>query len=92
MIVEIIPAGGLGRTAPLRIEAAQVLVRQANGTPIAIAAEYGPDRSHAVTMAGQDDFVRTLRNLGIDDPVVCDRIKLLQPPPGARLVAGPTQE
>lgn len=91
MIVEIIPAGGIGRSRPLILAACQVLIRQNNGTPIAVAAEYGADGSQALAKVGDEDFNLVLRNLGVFETVICDRIELPPPPPGARLVADPLQ-
>jgi hypothetical protein len=91
VFIEIIPGGGVGRGAPLRIPVTQVVVYQDNGTPIACAAEYGTENSQAVSMAGLPDFNRTLRALGVGMTVICDGIAMPPPPPGARLVADPNQ-
>jgi hypothetical protein len=89
MILEIIPDGGIGRGAPIRLLATQIIVRLDDGTPVAVAAHYGDGTSYAVSMAGKDDFNRILRNLGVHQTVICDTIELPKPPPGARLIAGP---
>lgn len=91
MIVEIILSDGVGRSAPLVVHASQVLVRQDNGTPIMIAARYGPDGAEAVGSLGHDaeEFNRFLRACGVNMTCVVQRLKLPKPPPGARLVAGP---
>lgn len=89
MIVEIIPADGIGKGRPIVLAACQVVVKQNNGTPICVAAEYGPDRCQAVAKVGDDDFQRTLYALGIHQTVICDTLSLSKPPPGARLIAGP---
>lgn len=89
MIVELIPASGIGCGQALRLAVSQVLIRQDNGTPICVAAEYGPEGAQAVSKAGDDDFNRILKTLGVDMLVRCDRIEMPQPPPGARLIAGP---
>lgn len=86
MIVSIIPRVG---GTPITLDASQVVVYQDNGTPIAVAAEYGPERSQAVSMAGQADFQRFLRLLGVNTTVVVDRLPVTKPHPGAVLVAGP---
>jgi hypothetical protein len=90
MIVELIPAGGVGRSRPLVLYVNQVVIRQDNGTPISVAAEFGGERTQAVAQAGDPDFERVLRALGVRETVVVDRIVLPPLPPGARLVAGPT--
>lgn len=89
MIVEILPAAGLGRGEVLRIPASQMIVRNDDGTPISLAAVYGPDNSIAVSKVGDDDFQTMLRNLGVMMTVNVQRLELPKPPPGARLVAGP---
>lgn len=88
MIVRIL-AEVDGRLAPLTLCATQVVVYQDNGTPIAAAAEYGMENSQAVAKAGDADFNTLLRNLGVEQRVVCDTLELPKPPPGARLIAGP---
>lgn len=89
MILEIIPEGGIGAGPPLVVRATQVLIRQDNGTPICVAAHFGPDRAYAVEKVGDADFNRTLRALGLRETVICDRLELPRPPPGARLIADP---
>ena len=90
MIVKLILKGGLGLGgAPLVVEVAQMIAYRGDGTPIACAAEYGPAGALAVSMAGEADFNRMLRNLGEGMTVMCDNVRLSEPPQGARLVAGP---
>lgn len=89
MIVQLLVADG-GRLRPLTVHATQVLVCQDNGTPIAVAAEYGTDASQAVSKVGDADFNTTLKALGVPHEVVCDVLDLPKPPPGARLIAGPS--
>lgn len=91
MILEIIPEGGIYAGRPIVLRACQVLVRQDNGTPICVAAHFGPDGAYAVEKAGDKDFNRTMRALGIRETVLVDRIEVPPPPPGARLVADPTR-
>lgn len=86
MILEIIPEGGIG-VAPIRINANQVVVRQTNGTVIAVAAEYGIDRCQLVSHAGDDDFNDVLSKLSIKETTLCDTLTLPGPPPGARLIS-----
>lgn len=92
MIVEIIPDGGIGRCAPLKIPAAQVVVRQDNGTPIFVAAKWGPDRADAYSTVGMKDFAQICRAIGLDITEVDVQTLRLPggPPAGARLVAGPS--
>jgi hypothetical protein len=89
MIVEIIPASGVGGGAPVVLRANQVVIRRDDGTPISLAAVYGSEGSEAVSCVGCKDFLTLLRNLGIHTTVIVDRLKLPKPPPGAVLVAGP---
>lgn len=89
MIAEIIPKGGLGTGQPLVIDVAQIILRYPNGTPFAIAALYGQDRSVACSMAGMKDFNTLLHRLGVDMTVIVDTIEMPPPPPGARLIHGP---
>lgn len=88
MIIELIPRIG---GEPIRLNIAQFLVRQDNGTPIAVGAEYGPEGSQAVSCVGCKDFQRMLRVLGVKDTVVVDTLQMPQPQPGARLIAGPRE-
>lgn len=88
MIVQLLCRDG-NRIRPLVLSVTQVVVRQDNGTPTMVAAEYGPDDTQAISKVGDDDFNTTLQNLGIHDGVVCDTILLPPPPTGARLLAGP---
>lgn len=89
MILEIIPEGGVGVGKPIILTACQVVVRQDNGTPIMVAAHFGPAKAYACERAGDADFNRMLRSLGINETVLCDRIELPKPPPEARLIADP---
>jgi hypothetical protein len=89
VILEIIPEGGIGRGPPLVIAATQIVIRADDGTPICVAAHFGPERAYAVEKAGDPDFQRALRAMGIRETVICDRVELPKPPPGARLVADP---
>lgn len=89
MIVELI-VKGVGSSEPLVLDVQQVLLRQQNGTPFMVAAVHGPNNAIAASMTGRDDFNQTLANLGIHETVIVDRLILPPPPPGARLVAGPS--
>jgi hypothetical protein len=86
MILEIIPEAGVG-AAPIRINANQVVVRQNNGTVVAVAAEYGTDRCQLISHAGDDDFNDVLIKLGIKETTFCDTLVLPGPPSGARLIS-----
>lgn len=86
MILEIIPEAGIG-AAPIRIHANQVVVRQNNGTIVAVAAEYGIDRCQLISHAGDDDFNDVLTKLGINETTLCDTLSLPGPPSGARLIS-----
>ena len=95
MILELLSRDPLtGRLSRIVIPATQILIRQLNGTPIAIAADYGPEGATAVASAAFDnnEFHRTMRNLGIDATVLVSTIKMPPPPPGARLLADPTTD
>lgn len=92
MIVELILADGVGRSQPLVLHVNQLVVRQDNGTPICVAAEFGQDRAQAVAKVGDDDFEQVCNALGVRETVICDRVVLPPPPPGARLVAGPRRK
>ena len=86
MILEIIPEGGIGVT-PIRINANQIVVRQDNGTILAVAAEYGTDRCQLVSHAGDDDFNDVLSKLSIRETTLYDTLTLPGPPSGARLIS-----
>ena len=88
MRVMIVPAGGFGKSAPIVLEASQVILSHSDGTHFAVAAEYG-DGGVAIAHAQDKDFNRLLGSLGINRLTVCDTLELPKPPPGARLIAGP---
>jgi hypothetical protein len=87
--VTVVPAGGLGRAAPVEIDASQVFVSDDRGTVLAVSAEWGPDAAVLHSHAGLPDFNKVLAQLGVGLLTVCDRVQLPPPPQGARLVAGP---
>lgn len=97
MIIEFIPAEGVGRGRPVVLEVTQVVIRQDNGTPIGIALKFGPEGADAIALsekisgaiAGDGDFERLLQAAGIHDVVICDRLQIPKPHPGAVLVADP---
>jgi hypothetical protein len=92
MILEFIPESGIGSGAPVRVPVCQVVVRQNNGTPIYAGAEYGPAGAQAHAKAGDPDFNRVLRALGINMTVVVDTLEMPPPPRGARLLTGPNEK
>ena len=61
MIVELLERVG---TPSLRLNAAQVVVLNDQGTPIMVAGSYGPVGAVCISKAGDDDFNRTLRTFG----------------------------
>lgn len=87
MIVELIARVG---DPPIRLDVAEFIVRQPNGTPIAVGADYGPEGSQAVSCVGMKDFNRMLKLLGVNETVVVSTLQMPKPQPGARLIAGPT--
>jgi hypothetical protein len=87
VIVEII--NGIGRGQPVILRADQFVVRNDDGTPIAVGARFGFDGAIALSKVGDEDFQRTLAALGIHEFVRVDQLILPKPPPGAKLVAGP---
>jgi len=91
MILKILPKGIMG-AQPIVMEASLVLVELDDGTPVMISGEYGPEGAVKSSHAGETDFNKTLRDLGIDRVVICDSVVLPPPPPGARIIAGPRPE
>ena len=90
LIVELIPLHGVGRGQPIVLAVRQAVIRMPNGTPVVVAAEFGPDGAYAVSRVGDDDFNRLLRALSLDiTHVQVDTVQMPSPPPGARLIAGP---
>lgn len=103
MKIEILP-DGVG-SEPIVIEGTLAIIRLDDTTPILVvgkkvkymrpdeiavaAGDYGPDGTVRASHALDPDFNQTLRALGIDRMVVCDKLILPQPPPGARLLHGP---
>ena len=88
MRVEILLRGIAGE--PLVLDASLVIIRHDNTTPIMVAGEYGPGDTIKCSYAGQPDFNDTLRKLGIHQTVICDELILPAPPPGAKLIRGPS--
>jgi hypothetical protein len=61
VILQIVPKIG---GQPLQLEASQFLVLNDEGTPIAVAGEYGPRGSVRIAHAGENDFPAVLRAFG----------------------------
>jgi hypothetical protein len=103
MKVEILLKGVLGE--PLIVDATLVIVRLNDTTPVltvgrealalsqgdvaAVAGDFGPDGVVRASHALDPDFNPTLRAFGIERTVICDRLVLPQPPPGAQIIRGP---
>lgn len=88
MIVQLVMADGTLR--PVVLDGVSVVVvRQNNTTPIMVAAEVGDRRTQCVSTCKDKDFNHTLRQLGINETVICDTLELRKPPTDARLIAGP---
>lgn len=90
MIVEIIHEG-VGVKPPLRLKATQILIRQDNGTPICLAAEFAGQAAQVVSKAGDPDFNRVLKLFSINMDVECTILNTPGPPAGSRLLTGPTR-
>ena len=87
MRVYLLPKGIGG--APLVLEATLVICEHGNGTPFMAAGNFGPEGAERASHALDADFNDTLRKLGIDKTVICDKLQLPQPPPGAKIIRGP---
>lgn len=87
MHLHILTNGVLGE--PITIPASLVVVYSDDGTPIMVAGEYGPDGAVRASHALDKDFNSTLHALGINRTVLCDKVALPPPPPGARLIRQP---
>jgi hypothetical protein len=71
--VEIIEAIG---KPPIRLEASQVVVRMANGTPVSVAAMFGGPHSVMVSHCEDSGFNANLQKLGINETVISSRLKV----------------
>lgn len=105
MKVEIL-AEGVAGGKPLVLNATLIVVRMDDATPVlvvgeralalnpgqpvAVAGDFGPEGTVRASHALDDDFNATLQALGINRLVICDKLVLPPPPPGARLVRGPS--
>ena len=88
IIVELIPPGGLGSAAPVRLLAAQVVLRRPDGTPIGVARVEGDD-AHVLSHPLDPDFLLELARAGVHDPVRLSDAHAPPLPHGARRLAGP---
>lgn len=83
--IEAIPAGGVGRTQPLRIKATQLILRTEDGTPFGVVTDLGPERSYRLVKVGDPDFAKVLKEMGLP-PVTCDTFHAPRPAAGSRLL------
>lgn len=88
MRLEILIRGITGE--PLVVDAALFIARHDDGTPVCVGGEYGPGDTIRCSHALDKDFNQTLRKLGIDRTVICEELVLPPPPPGAKLIRGPS--
>jgi len=89
MFVEILSKFG---GEPIRIEAAQLVVRNDSGTPVMVAGEYGPNSTIRVSHGADEDFNQSLRAFGYgQETVVMETVSTSNTPipAGARRVGGP---
>jgi hypothetical protein len=61
---------------PLRVEASQVVIRMADGTPVSVAAVFGTASSVLVSHCEDPNFNANLRKLGINETVISTRLKV----------------
>jgi hypothetical protein len=71
--VEIIESIG---KPPIRLEASQVVIRMANGTPVSVAAMFGGPHSVLVSHCEDPGFNANLQKLGINETVISSRMKV----------------
>lgn len=84
MIVELIPPLG---GSPIRVVTAQLVVMNNNGTPIAVAGEFGPDGAVKIATVSDSDFINTLRAFGYGQHrIVVSPLELGEPPAGSKLL------
>jgi hypothetical protein len=88
MIIDIATIG----EAPIRLNGAQIVVYNDEGTPIMVAGQYGIEGACKVAHAGDADFQQTLRAFGVDrHEVVAEEIRLSPVPAGARVIRSPIE-
>lgn len=71
--VEIMEAVG---KPPLRLEASQVVIRMADGTPVSVAALFGNAQSVMVSHCEDPNFNQNLKKLGIQETVISIPMKV----------------
>lgn len=86
MIIEILINEG-GILKPITVEATQVVVKTGNGNPVFVMGKYGPETGYTIAYVKDDDFNKTLRQLGITTTVRCDVLRL-PAIPGSKLING----
>lgn len=87
MFVELVPSIGDG--SPVRIEAAQVVIYNDRGTPVAVVGEYGPAGAVRAAHAMDKDFQQVLRAFGCDQQVTVHVVDGPRPPDGSRSLIRP---
>lgn len=80
MFAELVVRDGV-HLRTIRLPVTQVVVRQDNGTPLAVAADYGLPGGQIVAHIGDDDFLTELSKLGINEPAT---LQILQDKPVRR--------
>ena len=82
MTIEIIPRIG---GQPLRLEVAQFILFNDDGTPIAVAGEFGPRGTVRIAHAGENSFPSVMNAFGYGQhKVKVDHLEVPPPPSGAR--------
>ena len=84
MIVELITEHG----EPITLLASQILIKNEDNTPLAVAANYGAPGLIKLSVVGDKDFSSVLKSLGYNAKVEIEYLKLDEFK-GARLIAGP---
>ena len=88
MIIEIIDK--LGHAQPIRVEGTQVLVRNNQGTPIAVAGEFGPDGAVKTAHCCDAEFQQILNAFGYGrHQVEVKQVQLTPVPSGASKLISP---
>ena len=59
----------------MQLEASQVVVRLANGTPVSLAALFGGDQAVLVSHCDDPNFNEDLSKLGITQTVITEKFK-----------------
>ena len=66
---------GIGKPVQV-LQATQVVVRTANGTPVSIAAMFGGSDGLLVSHCGDEQFESNLSKVGISDTVITQKVKI----------------